>query len=84
MAKCIALPKLPELALPAGLNFSPPALSLPGLPDNVCCKLPPLPVPSLPIKIPPLALAGALTVLKAAQAAINKALQSAALTCPRE
>ena len=84
MAKCLALPKTPELSLPAGLNFSPPALSLPGLPDNICCKLPPLPIPQLPIKIPPLALAGVLSVLKQAQAAINKVLQSAALTCARE
>jgi len=84
MAKCLALPKTPEFSLPAALNFSPPALTLPGLPDTVCCKLPPLPIPQLPVKIPPLALVGALSVLKQAQAAINKALASAALTCPRE
>lgn len=81
---CIPLPKAPVPSLPLPFSVKPPVPPIPKLDANLCCKLPPLPIPTPPIKIPSAVMTGVLPLLQSALAAVNAYLDKLPLKCPRE
>lgn len=80
---CLALPTPPLPDLPSPFSVTPPVVDFPRVP-NACCKLPPIPPPKIPIRIPPLVLAASIAPLQQGVKAILAYLDRIPLKCPRE
>jgi hypothetical protein len=85
MTTCLTLPAPTLPKLPAPLSISLPAIpAIPGLP-NLCCKLPPIPIPPIPIALPALILNPAvIATLNANIAIVQSYLRALPLKCPLE
>lgn len=82
---CVPLPTPPGVPEAPPFDLEPPAVpDPPGLPD-LCCKLPPVPVPLPPVPIPPLLLNPAvIATLRASIDQVLAYLNTRPLTCPLE
>lgn len=82
---CIELPDVSAPVLPPPLTITPPSLTTPGLDINLCCKMPPISIPSVPLAIPPIILNPAvIATLNAYIASAVDYINSLSLPCPLE
>lgn len=82
---CIPVP-IPSIpSLPAGLSVTPPTIVVPNVP-GLCCKLPRIPLPPIPIDLSVVLTAEPALViaLRAALAAATAYIQQLPFPCPVE
>lgn len=82
--RCISGPSVSAPAVPAGLSFKTPGISVAFNP-NFCCQLPSgsFGIPSVPIPIPALIFAPLAKALKTIMNLLNSAIAMIAIPCPR-
>jgi hypothetical protein len=81
---CFPGPVVPFPTLPAPLSLSPPAVPDVPQPPGLCCKLPPLTTPPIPIPIPAQILTPLITTLNGFVAVVKAYLLLKPIKCPLE